>query len=162
MLSEHKGEMIFIGIAMILYLVMAALDASQKFVYLAVLFGLFGLIIAWKLFEGVDDEPAGNEKMTEIADAIHEGAMVFLSREYKMLGYFVGGVIILLLILISVQKGLWIGLWTAIAYATGAGCSMLAGYFGMNAATTSGVRTSQAALDAARQKPSISPSMAVL
>jgi K(+)-stimulated pyrophosphate-energized sodium pump len=152
MLSEHKGEMIFIGIAMTLYLVMAAFDASQKFVYLAVLFGLFGLIIAWKLFEGVDDEPAGNEKMTEIADAIHEGAMVFLSREYKMLGYFVGGVFILLLILISVQKGLWIGLWTAIAYATGAGCSMLAGYFGMNAATTSGVRTSQAALDGGQAK----------
>ena len=152
MLSEHKGEMIFIGIAMSLYLVMAAFDASQKFVYLAVLFGLFGLIIAWKLFEGVDDEPAGNEKMTEIADAIHEGAMVFLSREYKVLGYFVGGVFILLLILISVQKGLWIGLWTAIAYATGAGCSMLAGYFGMNAATTSGVRTSQAALDGGQAK----------
>ena len=33
MLSEHKGEMIFIGIAMTLYLVMAAFDASQKFVY---------------------------------------------------------------------------------------------------------------------------------
>ncbi len=152
MLSEHKGEMIFIGIAMTLYLVMAAFDASQKFVYLAVLFGLFGLIIAWKIFESVDDEPAGNEKMTEIADSIHEGAMVFLSREYKVLGYFVGGVFILLLILISVQKGLWIGLWTAIAYATGAGCSMLAGYFGMNAATTSGVRTSQAALDRGQAK----------
>ena len=152
MLSEHKGEMIFIGIAMSLYLVMAAFDASQKFVYLAVLFGLFGLIIAWKIFESVDDEPAGNEKMTEIADSIHEGAMVFLSREYKVLGYFVGGVFILLLILISVQKGLWIGLWTAIAYATGAGCSMLAGYFGMNAATTSGVRTSQAALDGGQAK----------
>jgi K(+)-stimulated pyrophosphate-energized sodium pump len=137
---------------MSLYLVMAAFDASQKFVYLAVLFGLFGLIIAWKIFESVDDEPAGNEKMTEIADSIHEGAMVFLSREYKVLGYFVGGVFILLLILISVQKGLWIGLWTAIAYATGAGCSMLAGYFGMNAATTSGVRTSQAALDGGQAK----------
>ncbi len=152
MFKEHKGEMLFIGFAMILYLVMAAFDASQKFVYLAVLFGLFGLIIAWKIFESVDDEPAGNEKMTEIADSIHEGAMVFLSREYKVLGYFVGGVFILLLILISVQKGLWIGLWTAIAYATGAGCSMLAGYFGMNAATTSGVRTSQAAADGGQAK----------
>ena len=88
MLTEHKGEIIFIGFSMVLYLVMAAFDASQKFVYLAALFGLFGLIIAWKLFEGVDDEPAGNEKMTEIADAIHEGAMVFLSREYRILGYF--------------------------------------------------------------------------
>jgi K(+)-stimulated pyrophosphate-energized sodium pump len=152
MLSEHKGEMLFIGFAMVLYLVMAALDVSQNFVYLAVIFGLFGLIIAWKLFESVDDEPAGNEKMTEIADAIHEGAMVFLSREYKMLGYFVGGVFILLLILISMQNGLWMGFWTAIAYAVGAGCSMLAGFFGMNAATTSGVRTSQAASDGGQAK----------
>ena len=152
MFKEHKGEMLFIGFAMILYLVMAALDASQKFVYTAVLFGLFGLVIAWKLFESVDDEPTGNEKMTEIADAIHEGAMVFLSREYKMLGYFVGAVFILLLVLISVQKGVWIGFWTAVAYAVGAGCSMLAGYFGMNAATTSGVRTSQAAADGGQAK----------
>lgn len=152
MLTEHKGEMVFVGFAMVLYLVMAAFDASQKFVYLAVLFGLFGLVIAWKLFESVDDEPAGSEKMTEIADAIHEGAMVFLSREYRILGYFVGAVFILLLILISAQSGFWMGVCTAFSYAVGAGCSMLAGYFGMNAATTSGVRTSQAASDGGQAK----------
>ena len=152
MLSEYKGEIGFIGFAMVAYLVMAAFDASQNYVYLAVVFGLFGLIIAWKLFEGVDDAPAGNEKMTEIAEAIHEGAMVFLSREYKILGYFIAGIFLLLLVLISMQKGPWIGLWTAISYAVGAGCSMLAGFFGMNAATTSGVRTSQAAVDGGQSK----------
>jgi K(+)-stimulated pyrophosphate-energized sodium pump len=152
MLSENKGEIAFIGFAMVAYLVMAAFDASHNYVYLAVIFGFFGLIIAWKLFEGVDDAPAGNEKMTEIADAIHEGAMVFLSREYKILGYFIGGIFLLLLVLISMQKGMWIGLWTAVSYAVGAGCSMLAGFFGMNAATTSGVRTSQAAVDGGQSK----------
>ena len=152
MLSEYKGELAFIGFAMVAYLVMASLDVSQNYVYLAVIFGLFGLIIAWKLFEGVDDESAGNEKMTEIAEAIHEGAMVFLSREYKILGYFIGGIFLLLLFLISMQKGIWIGFWTAISYAVGAGCSMLAGFFGMNAATTSGVRTSQAAVDGGQSK----------
>ena len=152
MLSEYKGEIGFIGFAMVAYLVMAAFDVSQNYVYLAVVFGLFGLIIAWKLFEGVDDAPAGNEKMTEIAEAIHEGAMVFLSREYKILGYFIAGIFLLLLVLISMQKGAWIGLWTAISYAVGAGCSMLAGFFGMNAATTSGVRTSQAAVDGGQSK----------
>ena len=86
MVSENKGELSFIAFAMVAYLVMASFDASQNFVYLAVIFGFFGLIIAWKLFEGVDDESPGNEKMTEIADSIHEGAMVFLSREYKILG----------------------------------------------------------------------------
>ena len=152
MLSENKGELAFIGFAMVAYLVMASLDASQNFVYLAVIFGFFGLLIAWKLFEGVDDESAGNEKMTEIADAIHEGAMVFLSREYKILGYFIGGIFLLLLFLISMQKGLWVGFWTAVSYAVGAACSMLAGFFGMNAATTSGVRTSQAAVDGGQPK----------
>ena len=152
MVSENKGELSFIAFAMVAYLVMASFDASQNFVYLAVIFGFFGLIIAWKLFEGVDDESPGNEKMTEIADAIHEGAMVFLSREYKILGYFVGGIFLLLLFLISMQKGLWIGLWTAVSYAVGAGCSMLAGFFGMNAATTSGVRTSQAAVEGGQPK----------
>ncbi len=152
MLTEHKGEMAFIGFAMVAYLAMAAMDVSQNYVYFAVVFGFFGLIIAWKLFEGVDDESPGNEKMTEIADAIHEGAMVFLSREYKILGYFIAGIFLLLLFLISMQKGLWIGFWTAISYAVGAGCSMLAGFFGMNAATTSGVRTSQAAVDGGQSK----------
>lgn len=152
MLSENKGEIAFIGFAMVAYLVMAAFDASQNYVYLAVVFGLFGLIIAWKLFEGVDDAPAGNEKMAEIADSIHEGAMVFLSREYKILGYFIAGIFLLLLVLISMQKGIWIGLWTAVSYAIGAGCSMLAGFFGMNAATTAGVRTSQAAVDGGQSK----------
>ena len=152
MLSEHKGELAFIGFAMVAYLVMASLDVSQNYVYLAAIFGLFGLIIAWKLYEGVDDESPGNEKMTEIAEAIHEGAMVFLSREYKILGYFIGGIFLLLLFLISMQKGVWIGFWTAISYAIGAGCSMLAGFFGMNAATTAGVRTSQAAVDGGQSK----------
>ena len=48
---------------------------------------------------------------------------------------------------ISFQKGVWIGIWTAVAYVVGAGCSMLAGFFGMNAATSANVRTSQAAND---------------
>jgi K(+)-stimulated pyrophosphate-energized sodium pump len=115
-------------------------------------FGLFGLVVAWKIFEKVDEQSDGNEKMREIAEAIHEGAMVFLSREYKILGYFVAGVSVLLTIVISYQQGFWIGFWTAVAYICGAGCSMLAGFFGMNAATTSGVRTSQAAAEGGQAK----------
>ena len=37
MLSEHKGELAFIGFAMVAYLVMASLDVSQNYVYLACL-----------------------------------------------------------------------------------------------------------------------------
>jgi K(+)-stimulated pyrophosphate-energized sodium pump len=152
MLKENKGELIFIGLSMIVYVVLATFDASQKFAYLGAVFGLFGLIIAWKIFESVDDEPEGNEKMMEIAESIHEGAMVFLSREYKILAYFVGGVFVVLVLIISAQKGIWIGFWTGVSYVVGAACSMLAGYFGMNAATTANVRTSQAASDGGQAK----------
>jgi len=152
MLKEYKGELLFLAIAMGAYVFMATLNISQNYSYFAVVFGIFGLIVAWKIYEKVDEQSDGNEKMREIAESIHEGAMVFLSREYKILGYFVAGVFILLMIVISSQKGIWIGLWTSVSYAIGAGCSMLAGFFGMNAATTANVRTAQAASDGGKAK----------
>ena len=152
MIQEYKGELIFIGLATLVYLVFAAFDASENFSYFGVLFGIFGLIVAWKIYEYVDDQPEGNEKMMEIAESIHEGAMVFLSREYKILSYFIAGVFLLLLVVISAERGLWIGFWTAVAYLLGACCSMAAGFFGMNAATTANVRTSQAANDEGQAK----------
>ena len=145
MIQEYKGELMFAGIATIAYLIFAAFGASYNFAYLGVVFGLFGLIVAWQVYESVDDQSPGNEKMQEIADAIHEGAMVFLAREYRILAYFVAAVFIVLIFVIGMQKGLWMGFWTAVAYALGAGCSMAAGFFGMNAATSANVRTSQAA-----------------
>ena len=152
MLKEYKGELLFLAIAMGAYVFMATLNISQNYSYFAVVFGIFGLIVAWKIYEKVDEQSDGNEKMREIAESIHEGAMVFLSREYKILGYFVAGVFILLMIVISSQKGIWIGLWTSVSYVIGAGCSMLAGFFGMNAATTANVRTAQAASDGGKAK----------
>ena len=152
MVKEYKGELLFLVIAMGAYVFMATLNISQNYSYFAVVFGIFGLIVAWKIYEKVDEQSDGNEKMREIAESIHEGAMVFLSREYKILGYFVAGVFILLMIVISSQKGFWMGFWTSVSYAIGAGCSMLAGFFGMNAATTANVRTAQAASDGGKAK----------
>ena len=152
MVKEYKAELLFLIVAMGVYVFMATLNISQNYSYFAVVFGIFGLIVAWKIYEKVDEQSDGNERMKEIAASIHEGAMVFLSREYKILGYFVAAVAILLVIVISIQKGFWIGLWTAVSYAIGAGCSMLAGFFGMNAATTSNVRTAQAASDGGKAK----------
>jgi K(+)-stimulated pyrophosphate-energized sodium pump len=134
------------------YLFMATLNLSHNYSYFAVVFGIFGLIVTWKIYEKVDEQSDGNEKMREIAESIHDGAMVFLSREYKTLGYFVAGVFILLMIVISSQKGFWIGLWTSVSYVVGASCSMLAGYFGMNSATSANVRTAQAAFDGGKPK----------
>ena len=65
MIQEYKGELMFAGMAIIGYLVFAAFDASQNFVYFAAVFGLFGLVVAWKIYDSVDDLPPGNEKMEE-------------------------------------------------------------------------------------------------
>jgi K(+)-stimulated pyrophosphate-energized sodium pump len=104
---------------------------------LAVVLGGVGLLIALGIYRYIMRQPSGSALMVEIADAIHEGAMVFLRKEYQILAIFIVVVFVLLVIAIAWQ--------TAIAFLAGAICSMLAGFFGMQAATRANVRTSQAA-----------------
>lgn len=106
--------------------------------------GVFGLIIAWFLYAFVKKQPTGNKLMTEISETIHKGSMVFLKKEYSILAIFIIVVFGLLF---------WkLGLNSAVAFLTGAICSMLAGYFGMNSATRANVRTTQAAKDGGTAK----------
>jgi len=103
----------------------------------APIFGLVGLVCALGIFFSIKRMPTGNQKMTEIAEVIHRGAMVFLKREYSILLVFIVIVFALLA---------WkIGILSAVAFLTGAGCSMLAGFFGMSSATAANVRTTAAA-----------------
>ena len=105
----------------------------------APLLGVIGLVTAGFIYMGVKRMPAGNEVMQEIADNIHMGAMVFLKREYKIVAVFVAVVFVVLSVVL--------GPWTGIAFLTGALFSMIAGFFGMKAATRANVRTTQAAKD---------------
>ncbi len=108
---------------------------------IAALFGIIlGVIVlgyAYIVYGEVKALPEGNDKMKEISNSIYEGAMVFLNREYRIIGFFVAVVFILL--------GLFINWYTGVAYLGGAGCSVLAGYFGMKSATKANVRTAHAA-----------------
>src|SRR5919109_1002384 len=103
----------------------------------APIIGALGLIVAGGLYLYILRQPVGTATMQEIAAAIHEGAMVFLKREYQILAIFVLVVLTLL--------GWLINGATAMAFLAGAACSMLAGFFGMEAATRANVRTAQAA-----------------
>ena len=103
----------------------------------AIIMGAIGLLIALVIYKFVASQPAGNALMIELSDAIHDGAMVFLRKEYQLLVVFIAVVFLLLLVFITP--------WTAIAFLSGAICSMLAGFLGMKAATRANVRTSQAA-----------------
>ncbi len=99
--------------------------------------GILSLIIAWLIFGYVKKQPNGSPLMQELEEQIHVGAMTFLKREYSILIIFIGIVFILL--------GAGVSWKTAIAFLTGAFCSMLAGYSGMTAATRGNSRTAEAA-----------------
>ena len=100
-------------------------------------FGALGLFAALLVYRYVVRQPEGTDMMSDLAGQIHDGAMAFLRREYTVLAGFVAVVAVLLY--------LAIGGPSALAYVAGAGSSVLAGFFGMKAATRANVRTSAAA-----------------
>ena len=109
----------------------------QQLTIVAPFLGIIGLIIAYGIFLYVKKQPNGNELMQELEEMIHAGAMAFLKKEYSVLIFFIAIVCALL----------WFGIskYTAIAFVTGALCSMLAGFSGMTAATRGNSRTAEAA-----------------
>jgi len=106
----------------------------------APLLGAIGVAIAGYNYWSVLKYPEGTERMRWYAQAIHDGAMTFLRREYQAIAMFVA-VMFVTLTLAFWKKAPLIG-W---AYVFGATCSLLAGFLGMKASTRSGVRTTEAA-----------------
>jgi K(+)-stimulated pyrophosphate-energized sodium pump len=115
----------------------------SNLIYLVPVMGLLGLLYTLVKFNWVSKQDAGNDRMKEISNYIAEGAMAFLKAEWKVLGYFVVIVGILLAVMAGANKH---SHWSiAIAFVIGAVLSALAGYIGMKAATKANVRTAQAA-----------------
>jgi K(+)-stimulated pyrophosphate-energized sodium pump len=75
-------------------------------------FGIFGLIVAFIIFGLVKRYDEGPENIRKIGDAIHEGAMVFMRREYTMLAGFAAVLLVLLFFSLGAD--------TAIAFLVGA------------------------------------------
>ena len=109
--------------------------------------GGVGIAFAFWTYFSIRKHPPGNEKMRDIADKIHTGAMVFLKKEYSIIAIFMAVVFVALGLFIKTPAGQPVGWWTAFAYLFGALCSMGAGWLGMEAATRANVRTCQAAKD---------------
>ena len=113
---------------------------NLNLVYFAVVAGLTALLFAWLKSAWIARQDAGSERLAEIAQAVREGAMAFLSREYRILSVFV---VVVATLLFVFNKGdlKFVG----VSFLVGAVCSALAGIFGMRVATTANARTANSA-----------------
>ncbi len=101
------------------------------------LVGIAGVIFSIVLAVMVKSAPAGDGKMTDIADAIKTGAIAYLNRQLKSMG--IAGAVLFVIVAFS------LGFTTAIGFLVGAVASFAAGYIGMRVSVIANVRTAEAA-----------------
>lgn len=99
--------------------------------------GVIALVFAGTSFNKINAFMVENERVNELSEIIHKGAMAFLSREYRWLAPFV--------ILVTALLWIKIGMATGVSFILGALCSGLAGFFGMKVATKTNGKTAFAA-----------------
>ena len=115
----------------------------ESWFYLVPAAGVLALLFALMKSRWINKQDAGTDLMQEIAGHIHEGAMAFLSREYRVLAIFVVIVAVLLAVGNAAQEtSHWL---IGVSFVCGAVCSGLAGFFGMKVATKANVRTTSKA-----------------
>ncbi len=113
---------------------------SDLILYAALGAGLAALLLAVVYARAVLTAPRGNQRMVALSDAIRQGAMAFLRREYIWVAAFVVVIATLIAVLLD-----WGRPWGVVAYVYGAALSAGAGYFGMRLATQANSRTAEAA-----------------
>ncbi|NLI14426.1 sodium-translocating pyrophosphatase [Pelotomaculum propionicicum] len=107
--------------------------------------GAVALLFALVTFAAILKESMGTPKMKEISEAIQEGAMAYLNRQYKTLIPFTIIIAILLVLVLPRLDPRVQGGALAVSFLVGAISSAIAGYIGMNSTTKSNARTAEAA-----------------
>jgi len=110
----------------------------SNIILFALICGAAGVVYALVTARWISKQDAGSDRMQQISNAIKEGAVAFLNREYKAVALVAVVLVILLFFL---------GKWTAIGFIIGTVGSALAGYIGMMVSVRANVRTAQAAFN---------------
>jgi K(+)-stimulated pyrophosphate-energized sodium pump len=116
----------------------------MEWIGVASLTGIVALLFVVYIARKVMRQDPGTPEMVAISDAVHEGAMAFLKREYKAIGIF--AIIVAILLVLGLKGQGWrFSIATALSYLVGAACSLTAGYVGLSISTRANTRTAQAA-----------------
>ena len=114
-------------------------------IWICVICGILGGCVVGYFARYVLKQDEGSGLVKQASDAIKEGALAFLSREYRTLLIFVAVVTIILAFVPA------LGWRVAVSFIFGALCSLGAGYAGMNMAIRSNGRTTVAAQESLNQ-----------
>jgi len=104
---------------------------------------LMALWQAWQFYQWMEGQPAGSQKMIDIAGYVRTGADAYLRQQYKVVAMFFVAIFLLLVIMafaLKVQSA-----WVPFAFISGGFFSGLAGWFGMKTATLASNRTAAGA-----------------
>ncbi len=103
---------------------------------------ILALVFAFYFYKSMMKNSEGTDKMKEIAQHVREGAMAYITRQYKVVSLVFVVLLILLTILayFKVQNP-----FVPVAFLTGGFFSGLCGYLGMKTATSASARTAHGA-----------------
>ena len=118
---------------------------SDNTKWLAVVLGLVAVLYGVGLIAYLLKQPAGNERMQDIAKAIQEGAQAYLTRQYSIIAGVAAVMFLLIGFLGSAVSSDLLGWKAAIGFLIGAIASGAAGFIGMNVSVRTNVRTAEAA-----------------
>lgn len=103
---------------------------------------LLALVFAWIFFKSMMKNSEGTDRMKEIAQYVREGAMAYLSRQYRVVTL----VFVVLFILLAIMAFFKVqNPFVPIAFITGGFFSGLCGFLGMKTATYASARTAHGA-----------------
>ncbi len=105
---------------------------------------IIALLFSGYNFFKVKKKPEGTDEMKKISAKIRKGAMIYLKRQYKVVGIFFAVMVVILTILALFD---FLSIFVPIAFLTGGLFSALSGFVGMKIATYANSRTANGACD---------------